>query len=56
MAVCKFGAKGAQTANKGLEEERLRDERVFLWGEDVRLGGYLPMVGRVARCEQRPLP
>lgn len=30
----------SQAINKGLEEEMARDERVFLWGEDVRLGGY----------------
>ena len=26
--------------NQALEEEMARDERVFLWGEDVSLGGY----------------
>ncbi len=30
----------SQAINRGLEEEMIRDERVFLWGEDVRLGGY----------------
>ncbi|MDA8139394.1 MAG: pyruvate dehydrogenase complex E1 component subunit beta [Desulfobacteraceae bacterium] len=30
----------SQAINKGLEEEMNRDERIFLWGEDVRLGGY----------------
>jgi TPP-dependent pyruvate/acetoin dehydrogenase alpha subunit len=30
----------SQAINQGLEEEMRRDARVFLWGEDVRLGGY----------------
>ncbi|HID40230.1 MAG TPA: hypothetical protein EYP36_12055, partial [Calditrichaeota bacterium] len=30
----------AQAVNSALAEEMERDERVFLWGEDVSLGGY----------------
>jgi pyruvate/2-oxoglutarate/acetoin dehydrogenase E1 component len=30
----------SQAINAAIEEEMVRDERVFLWGEDVRLGGY----------------
>ena len=30
----------AQAINSALAEEMERDERVFLWGEDVSLGGY----------------
>jgi 2-oxoisovalerate dehydrogenase E1 component len=30
----------SQAINSALAEEMTRDERVFLWGEDVRLGGY----------------
>ncbi|GAB6097937.1 alpha-ketoacid dehydrogenase subunit alpha/beta [Desulfatiferula olefinivorans] len=30
----------SQAINSALAEEMARDERVFLWGEDVRLGGY----------------
>ncbi len=30
----------AQAINEALAEEMTRDDRVFLWGEDVTLGGY----------------
>ncbi|MFQ5571357.1 MAG: pyruvate dehydrogenase complex E1 component subunit beta [Rhodothermales bacterium] len=30
----------AQAVNRALAQEMKRDERVFLWGEDVSLGGY----------------
>ncbi len=30
----------SQAINSALQEEMERDSRVFLWGEDVRLGGY----------------
>lgn len=30
----------SQAINTAIQEEMLRDESVFMWGEDVRLGGY----------------
>jgi 2-oxoisovalerate dehydrogenase E1 component len=31
--------------NRAVEEEMKRDDRVFLWGEDVSLGGYFNVTG-----------
>ncbi len=40
----------SQAINQALEEEMKRDSRVFLWGEDVRLGGYFSVTeGLVAK-------
>jgi 2-oxoisovalerate dehydrogenase E1 component len=44
----------SQAINQGLEEEMARDERVFLWGEDVRLGGYFSVTeGLVEKMGER---
>jgi 2-oxoisovalerate dehydrogenase E1 component len=45
----------AVAINEAIAEEMARDERVFLWGEDVTLGGYFNITeGLVARfgCER----
>ena len=44
----------SQAINMALEEEMERDERVFLWGEDVRLGGYFSVTeGLVEKLGER---
>lgn len=44
----------SQAINQAIEEEMKRDERVFLWGEDVRLGGYFSVTeGLVAKLGER---
>ncbi len=46
----------SQAINQGLEEEMQRDESVFLWGEDVRLGGYFSVTeGLVAKMGERKI-
>jgi 2-oxoisovalerate dehydrogenase E1 component len=46
----------SQAINLGLEEEMARDERVFLWGEDVRLGGYFSVTeGLVEKMGERKI-
>ena len=44
----------SQAINQALEEEMRRDDRVFLWGEDVRLGGYFSVTeGLVGKLGDR---
>ncbi len=44
----------SQAINKALEEEMARDDNVFLWGEDVRLGGYFSVTeGLVEKMGER---